>query len=169
MTDSIKLYYYGGAQIFALDAATVNIDSGRSTESMEIPGAPWNTWFDNNNIERKWTVTGTFYMTDNDWNVATYGYHGRPLDFMHQLNCVLNGIDPVTGGLVAASANGFDMEIDQVINGNVKTYRIGQVFNATTVVLLLNRVTFDFTGGEPGTVKYTIVFDEVAEIINMGL
>ena len=90
MTYSIQLNYLDedgvivDSPVFYLDAADVEIDNSQSVENFEIPGMPWNMWFDNNNITRRWTISGVFAATDAAWSSSTS--QGRPLDFEKNLS-----------------------------------------------------------------------------------
>ena len=173
MADAIYIYYHGGTTpVFTLDNTTLSIHNARSTENFNIPGQPWNTWFDNINVNRQWVIKGKFRAADNDWNPSTF--QGRPLDFIHQLGCVLNGINPNTGLLVYGG--GFDIEIRQYFNGTLRTYRTNTLFTQSSnglgpqpIIMLLNSFDPDLEGGVPGAVGFSITFDEVGEIVNMGI
>jgi hypothetical protein len=180
MVETVYLYYLNEAgdgylsaagaatsdPVFKLDASDISIDNGRSTESMEIPGMPWNTWFDNNNINRKWEISGKFAAKDDTW--SSTDYTGRSLDFVKQLQQVLNGIKS-DGTLNSASQYGFAITINQQFGSTADTYVSKGLYSGQVIRLLLSRFSFKLSGGIPGVVDYAITFDEVGDIINMGI
>jgi len=173
MTSSIQLNYLDEAgtivasPVFYLDAADVEIDNGASVENFEIPGMPWNTWFNNNNITRRWSISGKFKATDATWDSATST--GRPLDFEFYLSCFLNGVDVTTGALLSSSAYGFAITINMVFNGTAYSRSTNTNFSTQKVRLLLEKSPIKFKGGEPGIVEYSMSFVEVEDIVNMGI
>jgi hypothetical protein len=176
MTDSIQLNYLDAngdlvtSPVFFLDAADVDIDNAQSIENFEIPGMPWNTWFDNNNITRRWSISGKFRATNVTWVPATS--QGRPLDFEHQLSCFLNGVDATTGALLAARGYGFAITLNQIFSGTTYSDVSSTGFSGTghqVVRLLLEKHTLKFAGGSPGVVDYSLSFVEVEDIVNMGI
>jgi hypothetical protein len=173
MTDSIQLNYVDAngaivaSPVFYLDAASVEIDDAASIENFEIPGMPWNIWFNNNNVTRRWVISGTFRATDVTWDSATS--QGRPLDFEHQLSCFLDGIDASTGALLPASADGFAITIKQVFNGVVYSRATSTDFSVQKIHLMHEKHNIKLVGGSPGVADYTATFVEVEEVVNMGL
>lgn len=176
MTDTIQLNYLDSAgdivasPVFYLDAADVQIDNAQSIENFEIPGLPWNTWFDNNNITRKWSISGKFYATDATWDSATS--RGRPLDFEKNLSCFLNGVNSTSGALLTTRQYGFAITLNQTFSGTNYTTVTSTYFSGTghqVVRLLLERFNIKLAGGSPGIVDYTLSFVEVEEIVNMGI
>lgn len=173
MTDTIQLNYLDAtgnivaSPVFFLDAADVEIDNQASIENFEIPGMPWNTWFNNNNITRRWMISGKFKATDVTWNATTS--QGRPLDFEFYLSCFLNGISSVTGLLLPTSAYGFAITINQTFNGVVYSRSTNTNFSTQKVRLLFEKGNPKFSGGSPGIVDYSFSFVEVEDIVNMGI
>ena len=177
--DSVHLLYMNSSLAFQLDAVEMNGTNTRVTESMEIPSLPWNTWFDNNIIEGQVTLSGTFQATDNSWNVAGNGYHGRPFDFIFQLTCALHGISSSTGLTLQPGSvyNGLMLELHQVFGGTEYTFNLTTALSGGSlpapvgsqfVFYLLNKFTYDMKGGTPGAVDWTIVLDQVG-IISTGV
>jgi hypothetical protein len=176
MTDSIQLNYLDDAgaivatPVFYLDAADVEIDNAQSIENFEIPGMPWNMWFDNNNVARRWTITGKFRATNVNWVPATS--QGRPLDFEKNLSCFLNGIDSTTGALLSARQYGFAITLNQLFEGGAYSTVTSTYFSGTghqVVRLLPEKHNIKLSGGSPGVVEYTLSFVEVESITNMGI
>ena len=176
MTDSIQLNYLDSAgdivasPVFYLDAADVDIDNSQSLENFEIPGMPWNTWFDNNNITRRWSISGKFKATNATWDSATS--QGRPLDFEKNLSCFLNGVDSTTGAMLAARSYGFAITLNQTFNATNYSATTSTYFSGTghqVVRLLLEKHNIKLTGGSPGVVDYNLSFVEVEDVINMGI
>jgi len=173
MTDTIQLNYLDTAgainasYVFYLDAADVDIDNAASTENFEIPGMPWNTWFNNNNITRRWSISGKFQATDATWNSATS--RGRPLDFEKNLSCFLNGVDSTTGALLAVSAFGFAITLNQKFGTTNYTSVSNGNFSGQVVRLLFEKCNIKLSGGSPGVVDYTLSFVECEDIVNMGI
>jgi hypothetical protein len=166
MAQSIYIYPHGStAQKFILDATTLSIDNDRDIEDFKVPGKAWNGWFDNLNTDRTWTITGTFVGTGTTWNSTTCV--GPRLDFIHQLACYLNGLNPSTGLQNASTAVGFDIQLNETFGGGA-SYNNASLFANQEILLLFKHLNIKIEGGSPSVVTYTIIFVEVGQIVNMG-
>jgi len=172
MTDSVWLYALDAvvgtdAPLFKLDVSKISHEDGRSLEPMEIPGTPWNVYFDNQNVQGKLMLTGKFSATDSAWDSTNFT--GRPFDFVHQLRSVLHGVDAITGVTRPGSSkyNGFKVVLHEVFNGTDRALDIYSEYS-TPIVLLFDRFTYEMEAGAPAVVNYTISFIEAGSVINFG-
>jgi hypothetical protein len=172
MTDSLWLYDLSAtvgtdAPLFKLDVSEIGGDDAKSNEPMEIPGTPWNIWFDNENVQAKLTFTGKFISTDSDWNSTTFS--GRPFDFIRQLRSILHGLDAAAGTVKpdGTKYNGFKIVLHQVYNGVEKTYDLYAQYT-TPIIYLFDKFTWKVEGGVVSAVSYTISFVEAGSVINFG-
>ena len=172
MTYSITLNWLNNTQAFVLDCATLELHNDRNIEEVQIPSQSYNLWFDNQNIEATWVITGKFVGSGiagtTAWDATNC--KGVPLDFIHYLRSTLNLLNPETGDTLQPNATygGFSLTISQVFNGGTSTLSLLSRYSKLPIILL--PVTFDLTmdGGTPGIVSYVITMQESSEIINFG-
>ena len=169
MTTGLQIYSADGATLlFELDPSDVVIDDQKSVEPMEIPGQMWNTYFDSVSVVAKWTFTGTFVATNDDWDTANTK-KGRPFDFMQRLRAAMKSVDVSTGNYLGSPPK-YDTFV-LVCNMNfptIKSWNLSSAYSANPVQFVFQNMNLKIVGGEPGKVDYTINFLEVLEIVRLG-
>lgn len=165
MAQDIYIYNHGGTTaIFKLYASELTEDVTRNNEPLEVPGKPWNMWFDNLNIGERYLLSGRFATSGTTWDSTNFV--GPRLDFKHQFKCIMTGINPTTGAATGATP-GFDLQINETFNGGTY-WRSNEVFSNQTIVLLLDKISYKSVAGQPNVVDYTISFVAVEEIVALG-